>query len=545
MILLLCRKCLYLLYYCKYLVFFIIIFIDTASAGSQISIKPLMTINSEYTDNIFLSDNNKQNDIITTISPGINLEAKTRNNNIEFLYELGYSHYKILSNNNSLRHNSVLSSNISISRHTKLQFNNTLKITEDPGLESINNQDILQNDVSQEYSVEKETGRHSLESYLTNSSIFNFSHQLNRTDFIEIQYSYDILKNEDPEIRNREQHKPSFNLIYYPVPNRFETKWHMAYMLDDKSDAVNDPGYSEERINPLLDMKYWVIPRRVSLNAGMSYNKGVVNYNTLKFDDNIYESLKSSLGMTYHFLPDQVRNLTINTNGYYEKAITYTGEGMSDTSDDFKTWYGLIKVNKKVNHRLDAFIQYGQTIMDFMGDDMDTPDYIVYEPSTGIKYILAQDIPLSLSVGYLVRDIDHKGLESAITINGELGAWKFTRYGDISFKASSGYEEDYLGAEHLGFGIYYDAGFNINYIFSRYISGKFSGFYKRNKYLDLEETRNDKTKEIRCSLIFQPAKSFFMGIDYSIRDINSTLEQDSYKENRIILKIKYSPYLKR
>ncbi|QTA79095.1 Putative beta-barrel porin type 2 domain-containing protein [Desulfonema limicola] len=503
-----------------------------------------MTINSEYTDNIFLSDNNKQNDIITTISPGINLEAKTRNNNIEFLYELGYSHYKILSNNNSLRHNSVLSSNLGISRHTKLQFNNTFKITEDPGLESINNQDIPQDDVSQEYSVEKETGRHSLESYLTNSSVFNFSHQLNRTDFIEIQYSYDILKNEDPEIRNREQHKPSFNLIYCPVPNRFETKWHMTYMLDDKSDAVNDPGYSEERINPLLDMKYWAIPRRLSLNAGMSYNKGVINYNTLNFDDNIYESLKSSLGMTYHFLPDQVRNLTINTNGYYEKAITYTGEGMSDTSDDFKTWYGLIKVNKKVNHRLDAFVQYGQTITDFMGDGRNNDDYIVYEPSIGIKYILAQEIPLSLSAGYLVRDIDHKELESAITINGKLGAWKFTRYGDISFKASSGYEEDHLGAERLGFGIYYDAGFNINYIFSRYISGKLAGFYKKNRYLDLEETRNDKTKEIRCSLIFKPAKWFLMGIDYSFRDINSTLEQDSYKENRIILKLKYSPYLK-
>lgn len=550
MILLLCRKCLHILSCLNlFLIFGCLVYFTcfphVCIGGTRITITPLITIDQEYSDNLFLSDNKKEQDIISTFFPGISAEAKTKNNTLEFLYELGYSHYKRFSENDSMRHSSYLSALINISRHAQVQIQNNFKITEDPETGNIYEQDKEQNIISESgYPVEKEIVRRSLNPYLANTSFLSYSQQINRTDNLKIQYSHDILRNEDREIRNRTKFKPEINLNMQPVPYKLGTEWNLAYINDKTYDAVNDPGYLEESINPSFNLTYWPIRHRLTLKTGVSYQKGVTNYNSLNFDDNIFESIKPSWGMTYRFLPNQFKNFTIGSNGYYEKGITYTGQGLSDTSDDFQTWYSMIKLSKKHNRKFDYYIQYSHAITDIIGDDQDNPDYKVYEPSIGIKYILAQGVPLSLRIGYLVRDISLKGNESAITINGDLGAWKFTRYGDISFNASSGYNQDNFGAERLGFGIYYDAGFKINYIFSKYIKGQISGIYKRNRYLDQEDTRDDKTKEIRCSIGFQPEKWLFMGLDYSFRDMDSTSEQDNYKENRIILKIKYSPFYK-
>ncbi len=58
-----------------------------AFAAAQWSLVPRLYVQEEYDDNLFLTETNEQDDLITTISPGINLAYETPNENISLDYE--------------------------------------------------------------------------------------------------------------------------------------------------------------------------------------------------------------------------------------------------------------------------------------------------------------------------------------------------------------------------------------------------------------------------------------------------------------------------
>ncbi len=521
-------------------------------AGGHINIRPVITVDEEYTDNLFLADSEKEEDIVTLISPGILIEAADRRNSLRFSYNAGYSLYKRFSEYNAWRHNSLLNASLGILKHSRMQFSNSFVLTEEPE-EEIENRAEEDSGTSPRQEAETETVRRSRDRYYKNSSRISLRHPFGKADFFSLAYTLDILKNEDLTVRDEIRHRPSFFLSYWPVPGRLGTDFSISYSRNDISDAEDNPGYLEEYLNPSVYVKYWWIPGRLLIQPGLMYEKGLSYDNRQtgdegirdEADDNRYESIRPSLKLFWQIS----RHNRAETDVYYNKSITYTDEGLSDPSDDFQNAYASFTLTRQFSRKLEAFVTYTLSRTEYRGKgagtDEDSEDYTVHEPSLGIRYILAEGLPLHLRIGYLVRNKEITGKESAITLNGDLGTWKFCRYGSVTFRAASGYNEDHFGAENLGFGFYYNADMKAEYVFSHYLTGNMYGRYLRNRYLDNEEkggdTRNDRTWELGCGLTYQSEKWWFMRLDYIYRNVNSTASEDSYEDNRIILKMGLSP----
>ncbi len=516
----------------------------------RVTFQPTLSVSSEYTDNLFLDNSSdlKEDEIITVISPGFIAELKSKDKGGSLTYILGHTRYEKFSENRIWRHNARMTGWMAFSKYTRMDFQDTAIITEDPAKDV---RQIIDDTGRPEISEpERETIRRTRDRYLTNAAQLTFSHKFNRYDSISLKYMWDILRNEDPEIRNEMGHRPSVKLIYWPVPNRLELLSEISYMWKTAYDAVGDPGYREESIDPYFDLTYWIIPRRFSLTGGISYTKGLVNdeadlADPLNDDDNWYESIKPSIALFYDFLPYE---LTLESDAYYEKGISYDNHGLTDPSDDFDSWNGNIRVTKRFTRNFEVFFQYHHAIMNFKArDDTDTAheDYKVFEPSVGFQYNFTGKIPMNLRIGYLVKDKE-SGKEDMVTLNGQIGNWRFTKNGSLNFLASSGYNQDNFGAEQMGFGFYYDAKLNVDYIFSKYITGNIYGLYRRNRYLDNEgikdkDTRDDSTKEIGAGVDIKPYKWMLININYKFRDVNSTTEEDSYTDNRFAFTITFIP----
>jgi hypothetical protein len=77
-----------------YLVVAIIAIFSPTLVSARWSLTPRLYVEEQYDDNIFLTEINEQDDFITTISPGVNLEYQTPTEIIDLDYEFRRSYYK-------------------------------------------------------------------------------------------------------------------------------------------------------------------------------------------------------------------------------------------------------------------------------------------------------------------------------------------------------------------------------------------------------------------------------------------------------------------
>ncbi len=261
-----------------------------------------------------------------------------------------------------------------------------------------------------------------------------------------------------------------------------------------------------------------------SFNLG--YLHSILENKDPDIEDN--ERHNPSIAITYWFIP---RQLGLETN------ISYT-KGELEISDDFDNWKGSARLIKSFTRHFKGFVQYTHAYMDYQGD---SENYQIYDPSIGIDYKINQNTHLSFSVGYFYQDREESENESGISINGDLGkSWTFKR-GSINLTGSSGYNEAYFGAENLGFDIFYQAQCNASYGFTKHISGDISGSYRNDKYVNLDTERKDNTAEAGMGLTFQPLPWMTIGLNYTYRSVDSTLNENNYVENRGLISITLFP----
>jgi len=227
-----------------------------------------------------------------------------------------------------------------------------------------------------------------------------------------------------------------------------------------------------------------------------------------------------------------------------ERAITYGDDDLTDAEDDFETWAGRIAVTHFLSRKLDLLAEYSFAGTDFFRDGGENEDFIVHGPSAGFRYRLGDNLPIQLTFGFLEREQEVSGRETAITVNGNLGQWEFFRNATLQFTVSSGYTDSNLGAEQLGFGFYYDAQLILGYRFHRDWRTEFQGYYRKNRFIDNEENedpgeevRDDRIQEYRTVLSYQMRRWLSFQISYAYRDVNATETEDSYTENRVTVQV--------
>ncbi|MBL0732757.1 MAG: outer membrane beta-barrel protein [Desulfosarcina sp.] len=261
----------------------------------------------------------------------------------------------------------------------------------------------------------------------------------------------------------------------------------------------------------------------------MGYVFGLRQNDNPTEDDN--KSHSPSIGLTYWFLPD----MAVETNLAYTKA-EYSGS--DDPSDDSKEWKAGFKLIKRFSRHLEGFINYNHTIMDYKGDE---EDYQVFDPSIGINYAISDDTRLNIGIGYFIQNRENSDGDSGLSLTGDLGkTWDFKR-GSIDLTGVIGYDEANLGAENLGFEKYYQVKGSAEYSFTQRLSANINYSFRRDKYVDTDENRIDRTSRFGTGFRYAPTRWMFFSLDYSYNTVTSTDREDEYDENRVIFSISLSP----
>ena len=170
----------------------------SSAVAFKATFTPTITVDEEYTDNLFLSDNDKEHDYITTISPGFSFNLSGKNIGAGILYTPTYTVYDRFSENNTWRHSVELSGWADVSKNNRIDIHDSFFRTEEPLSEA----DITTLRLEEPTALIDNTIRRSRQTYYTNTSNIRLTHQLGRSDSIYLQYIHSILENDDPNIED-------------------------------------------------------------------------------------------------------------------------------------------------------------------------------------------------------------------------------------------------------------------------------------------------------------------------------------------------------
>ncbi|MFO7840218.1 MAG: outer membrane beta-barrel protein [Desulfosalsimonadaceae bacterium] len=236
-----------------------LIFVFSAgSAAAVVTFHPHLSTQTVYTDNVDLTPFDEEHDFITTISPGMDLHMQERLSEATLSYTPSYSIYSRFSDYDSMRHDASLTAMREIARNTRLEFSNNYLYTEDPvqgplyGLE----------DPAADIDTTVRRGR---ESYEKNRAELSLINQFGTEDTIEIGYEYFTMDNDDESVEDRDYHRPSMIITYWPLPERLGTETEISYTscdFDDSGDFYASDDYDEiyarfrltRRFGPHLDI---------------------------------------------------------------------------------------------------------------------------------------------------------------------------------------------------------------------------------------------------------------------------------------------------
>ena len=106
---------------------------------------------------------------------------------------------------------------------------------------------------------------------------------------------------------------------------------------------------------------------------------------------------------------------------------------------------------------------------------------------------------------------------------------------------TSGHEESSSGAENLGYNKFYEAGGSASYELTRHVSGNIFGSFRESKYKALAPDRKDQNTRCGLGLTIKPLTWMAIGVNYTYRSVNSTIDTKDYEENRGLIKITLTP----
>jgi len=181
------------------------------------------------------------------------------------------------------------------------------------------------------------------------------------------------------------------------------------------------------------------------------------------------------------------------------------------------------------NPKTSAFLEYQYYQRDF---DTGT-DYKVHNPSVGFSRALLENLTLSASAGYAVRDAEGRKDDGTFSGRGALSG-DLTPYPRLSLSlyGAAGFDEDFTSAENLGFSEFWGAGFNARYqLFERLWAGG-SFYIERNRFVDFD--RADTLWSAGGSLNFAVLRWLFLSFDYVHSARGSNIPLESYQDNRYI-----------
>jgi len=251
-------------------------------------------------------------------------------------------------------------------------------------------------------------------------------------------------------------------------------------------------------------------------------------WSLLRNDNDFYEDndeYSPRAGLTYWF----TNKWGTEVNGIYTR-------GDFEDSSDYDDIAGDITLRRRFTPHFDVFGRYAQANR---YNDGDVADYIIYAPSAGFRYQIAQDLNFEFGVGYYYQAIDGEEDEESPFVEGLLSKlWDYNRW-TIGLEGSAGLDRNDFGAERLGFEQYGQVEGTGTYAFTRRLSGNALLRYRYSDYVN--ENRNDSRFQGGVGLAYNPLLWMSLALNYEYNDFSTTGDDEDYQENRAIFLITLQP----
>ena len=270
-------------------------------------------------------------------------------------------------------------------------------------------------------------------------------------------------------------------------------------------------------------------------------------HNLLNNEDGVFnedsQSHNGTAGITFWFTNKWGTDWRFAyTRALFDPDNTFIG----DPSSDLDRWSGFARLLYRFSRNLDGYFRYDHTYVDF--DEEDEFDYNVYNPSIGIDYRIEEDIQFLTSVGYSVREFKDaviQGIQEeldrgyGLTFTADL--IKTQRRVGYRIYVATGYNQEVISNQNLGFTRYYMAGYSVNYELIRHLQVDSYALYRRNEYEDTIPQRDDDVYRFGLGLGYGPTQWMTIRLGYAYNRIDSNRPINDYTENRGSLTFTFTP----
>ncbi len=213
--------------------------------------------------------------------------------------------------------------------------------------------------------------------------------------------------------------------------------------------------------------------------------------------------------------------------------------GEFDVADDFERYFSSLQLRWQATRNVAAGVSYEHTALFF--DQVEDNNYHIDYPSLDLFYQSGADTNLSVSVGYLWIEREKEDDEEGILLSSEIAQiWPFRR-GSFSINATSGYDEAFSTQDNLGLLIFYEGGAELGYEILEDILASISASYRRDIFLNTDDEREDTTTLGGVAISYNRIRYVSATVSYDYRLRDSSEEDQGYQENRISLRITFTP----
>jgi hypothetical protein len=297
-----------------------IFLISALSFAAQFNFTPRTSVRETYTDNVFLTDKDTEDDFITSVSVGglLSVLGKTSGMNLDF--EPGYNWFADETSDDYWRVPVTLDIWTNLSRRTTFRIfdrflRDTDRVSDDP---------IISDD-GQILAPGDSTARRGREWFYTNYATARVDHQFGTDDSVYAQFLYSLRREEESDGNENDRYAPSIGMTYWFGP-RWGTILEGTYT---KAEFDNSPDYDDIA-------GFFQLMRRFSRTFQLFGRYGYANRDN---DGDVpdYQVHAPSAGIIY----DVARDSRISLGGgyYYQDIDGGSNEqGPFANADVYKLW---------------------------------------------------------------------------------------------------------------------------------------------------------------------------------------------------------------
>jgi hypothetical protein len=297
--------------------------------------QPRISGTQEYTSNVFLSNDNEEDDWITTVSAGFTAAAIGKTGELEVSYDPAFSFYQDFDENDGWSHDARLAGFSNLTKRTRFDISNKFLRTQDP----LDDEDILvlrDNDVVQEGDTTVREGRRT---YYRNTARTRLSYQFGKDDSVYAGFLYGLLRNSDSQEEDNDRYEPSAGLNYWFGP-KFGFESNATYTkadFDRDSDFIGEGTSDFDNYAGSIRFIGRTGPR---FSVFAQYNQIYRDYESNDFDDNDYLVYAPSAGLIYAV--EKGLNLRLGAGYFYQDV---------ENGDDEQGFFGNGQVDKTWTYR--------------------------------------------------------------------------------------------------------------------------------------------------------------------------------------------------